>query len=66
MPSLRRLTLPRGPPTGKGGAVAGAKGRWYTAAKSRGLIGMATFYWRLFAVTGSITAYLMYKRLVLH
>jgi hypothetical protein len=42
-------------------------GQWYTAAKSRGRDrAVAAFYWRLFAVTGSITAYLMYKKLALH
>jgi hypothetical protein len=30
------------------------------------VIAVAAFYWRLFAVTGSITAYLMYKKLALH
>ena len=30
------------------------------------MIAVAAFYWRLFAVTGSITAYLMYKKLALH
>jgi hypothetical protein len=58
---------PFGKHIGAAPSVAGPQGQWYTAAKSRGRDRVvAQFYWRLFAVTGSITAYLMYKKLALH
>lgn len=60
--------VPSRPCGGKRRAVAAHPGQWYTAAKSRGRdrAVAALYWWRLFTVTGSVAAYLMYKKLALH